>query len=472
MSATENTGVQRHDVNPNELLVDCNIRLDTRLDGDFVASIKDHGVLMPIVAVRTNDGALRVRFGHRRTAAAIQAGLATVPVDVVGDEGSDDAAQMERVITQHAENAYRANLSVQDELNVVEQLSAFGLSASQINKRTRIKRATVDAAITVASSELAKKATERYDFLSLDQAAAVAEFESDDEAVKELVVAAKNGRFDHTVQRLRDERADRQAQAALLAELGEAGVTVIERPAWGSPIRLLGNIGTDQSPMTVETHASCPGHAAYLAEVWTDADEEEDDEDAELVWEPVYVCTDPVGIGHIELRETRRGSGTETPEAGDEAKREERRNVIANNKAWRSAESVRREWLSKFLERKTAPKDAMRFVIGELACGGYELRQAMERGHPFACQLLDIETEEHRFTGRTEPLVTALTAATDARLQVMAVGLVLAAQEDATGVHSWRSPSEGTERYLLALAGWGYGLSDVEKLITADSEAD
>jgi hypothetical protein len=37
-------------------------------------------VLQPIIAVRTVEGELRVRFGHRRTLAPIQAGLQTVPL--------------------------------------------------------------------------------------------------------------------------------------------------------------------------------------------------------------------------------------------------------------------------------------------------------------------------------------------------------------------------------------------------------
>jgi ParB family chromosome partitioning protein len=44
-----------------------NIRTDARLDKAFVASIKDFGVLVPITAVRTVTGDVRVRFGHRRT---------------------------------------------------------------------------------------------------------------------------------------------------------------------------------------------------------------------------------------------------------------------------------------------------------------------------------------------------------------------------------------------------------------------
>jgi ParB family transcriptional regulator, chromosome partitioning protein len=174
----------RTELDPRSLLVDVNIRTDARLDKDFIASIKDLGVLVPITAVRTTTGDVRVRFGHRRTLAAIEAGLATVPVEIVGDDATDDAAQIERILTQHAENAHRAALTGSEQLGVVEQLCAFGMSAAQIAKRTKIKRGTVDASLAVVGSELAKAAIERYDFLTLEQAAAVAEFDNDPDAVK------------------------------------------------------------------------------------------------------------------------------------------------------------------------------------------------------------------------------------------------------------------------------------------------
>jgi ParB-like nuclease family protein len=59
-------------LDPATLLVDLNIR-EAKLDKDFVASIKDHGVIEPIVAVRTEDGQVRVRHGHRRALGAIEA---------------------------------------------------------------------------------------------------------------------------------------------------------------------------------------------------------------------------------------------------------------------------------------------------------------------------------------------------------------------------------------------------------------
>ncbi len=97
-------------VDPSTLLVDLNIRQDTHADPDLVASIRDLGVLVPIVAVRTPTDDLRVRFGHRRTLAAIQAGRPTVPVVVIAEEGSDDAAEIERLIGQWAENEQRSGL--------------------------------------------------------------------------------------------------------------------------------------------------------------------------------------------------------------------------------------------------------------------------------------------------------------------------------------------------------------------------
>jgi ParB family transcriptional regulator, chromosome partitioning protein len=63
--ATKTSPVTRVELDPRSLLVDVNIRTDARLDKDFIASIKDLGVLVPITAVRTTAGDVRVRFGHR-----------------------------------------------------------------------------------------------------------------------------------------------------------------------------------------------------------------------------------------------------------------------------------------------------------------------------------------------------------------------------------------------------------------------
>lgn len=64
----------------------------------------------------------------------------------------------------------------------------------------------------------------------------------------------------------------------------------------------------------------------------------------------------------------------------------------------------------------------------------------------------------------SDDLVALLESATDGRSTVIALGVVLAAHESQTGVHSWRNPALGTTRYLQALANWGYQLSEVERV--------
>ena len=239
--------------------MDVNVRAEMVADKDFVASIKDLGVLQPIRAVRTVGG------GGLRWSA--------VPVIVVADERTDKAATVERIVRQYAENEHRTGLNETDRLGVVEKLSLLKVSAAQIARRTRMKRGQVDQALAVTGSELAKAATGRYD-LTLDQAAAIAEFDTDPETVKALVAATTTGQFDHVLARAHQDRGDTIQQAEITRPLTEAGVRVIERPAWNDPAKQLGweVRDTDGTEYTIETHAGCAGHVAWLETDWVNVD--------------------------------------------------------------------------------------------------------------------------------------------------------------------------------------------------------
>lgn len=140
------------------------------------------------------------------------------------------------------------------------------LSPTRIAKQTCAKRGEVTAALAVAGSDLARAATVRYDVRDLTQAASAANFEDDPEAVKALVVAAKNAHFDHTAQRLRDARAGTAERARVADELRAAGTTVIERPCYGEIATDLQRLtDADGAQLTEDTHRGCPGHAAYVA---------------------------------------------------------------------------------------------------------------------------------------------------------------------------------------------------------------
>ncbi len=481
---TSTLGVEALALDPRTLLTDVNIRNDMQLDKDFIASVKDLGVLVPLVAVRTADGEVRVRFGHRRTLAAIEAGLETVPVHVVGNEATDDAGHIERIVGQYAENELRASLLQAERVGVVEQLSAFGLSPSQIQRRTRLKRASVDDALSIAGSDVAKAVTARYDFLTLHQAAAVADFDDDREAVKLLMAAAQEGRFDHVVAQMRENRTMRLAYETAETTLAEAGLRVIDRPGFGDTTTRLNQLRHDDEQLDESKHATCPGHAAFLDDEWMHPDDDNADDDDEgwsLVYRPVFVCTAPAEYGHSRPGSTRSTLHTSAtaPEAlaqeadqAAEEKRAARRTVLANNKAWRTAEPVRREWLSAFLGRKTPPKGALRFVISEVIHGAHELREAMAQAHSFGTGVLGIETQGSGWAINRQPILDAIDTASDGRAQVIALGLVLGAVETQLDVHTWLLPNAAARRYLAALAEWGYELSEVEQLVMGVTDTD
>lgn len=153
--------------------------------------------------------------------------------------------------------------------------------------------------------------------------------------------------------------------------------------------------------MPVEDWPSVTGAAVILTEEWdypepattdsadgdseeeTAEDAEEEDPEPVKVFTATWVVTDVEATGLVYgSRSHGCASGTESgtgshgadatrAEAEAEAKRKERRTVIANNKTWVSAETVRRDWLAGFLTRKSAPKGAEALICEAVLTGNY-----------------------------------------------------------------------------------------------------
>lgn len=81
-------------------------------------------------------------------------------------------------------------------------------------------------------------------------------------------------------------------------------------------------------------------------------------------------------------------------------------------------------------------------------------------GNHLAADMLGCEAPPY---GRATGITALVEQATEARAQVIALALVLAAYEDATHIGSWRHVDPGTRRYLTFLADCGYTLSGVER---------
>ena len=145
--------------------------------------------------------------------------------------------------------------------------------------------------------------------------------------------------------------------------------------------------------------------------------------------------------------------------------------MIANNKAWASAESVRRRFITGLLGRKTPPKGAEALICEAVVTGQHSLYKAMEGNHPMLRKLLGVGEDKTRWNSRSDLLTIAGRATTPKAATMTALAAVLAAWEDSIGKHTWRNPNDWDDRVLSALIEWGYEPSEVESLLL-DERAD
>lgn len=461
-------------VDPRELIIGDNVRSDVRLERGFVADVKDRGVRQIIPVHRDEHGRLVLLTGQKRVLAAIEAGLDRVRVVVEPEPPIDERdRQITRILEQLGENEHRAGISDADEARATQQLLDLGLSAGQIARRRHIAAKRVKTAAAVAGNPTAMDAVAegRLDFA---QAAVVAEFAADAAAVERLTTAVRQRpeQFDHVAQQLRDDREEARLRAELTAMLTEQGVRVIDRPdtLFGGRVRRLAELRAtpDAEPgseLTAEAHASCPGHAAFV-----------DDRGS---WRPVgervvavWVCADFPAHGHAE-RYAAAGVATTGKVGGpmSEEQKAERRTVIANNKAWDSATTVRRDWLRSFLARKTAPAEGARWIAQMLAQGSHDLRKAMQSDHQLAVDLLGLHQPDRGYARTATHVIAAhATNASPARATTLTVAMLIGALEDGTDRHTWRSPTPDQIAYFRRLQAWNYPLSDVELLVITTDE--
>lgn len=220
VAAEEAAGARVVQIDPHALVVEDNIRQEVNLPRQFVTSIRQHGVIVPILAHPDVDGNIVVRDGQRRVLAARDAAVTSVPAYVVD---ADDEKRV-RIIQQIITNDHRDALTDADRATAWRQLALDGMSVTAIAKQTGAKRAEVKTGVAVANSDTARAAVSEYD-LTLDQALVMTEFEDDPDALNELQQVARTqpGSFDHYAQRLRDDKATREEIAALRAEYETQG---------------------------------------------------------------------------------------------------------------------------------------------------------------------------------------------------------------------------------------------------------
>ncbi|MFK8137399.1 MAG: ParB/RepB/Spo0J family partition protein [Bdellovibrionales bacterium] len=105
---------------------------------ELAASIKEHGVLQPIVVRKTDDKKFELIAGERRWRASQMAGLHDVPV-IIKEVDDQDSLELALI-----ENIQRSNLNPMEEAEAYQRLAdEFQLTQEQIAKKVGKKRASV-----------------------------------------------------------------------------------------------------------------------------------------------------------------------------------------------------------------------------------------------------------------------------------------------------------------------------------------
>lgn len=446
------------DLDPKDLVLRNNPRTIADLESEepeMLASIGTHGVRFPIIATPTPEGPA-VIDGFTRVLGALHHKQDQVPALLV-DEA--DAEEWQRLVDQWIANEHRRGLGEADKAAVIEQMALFGFSPDDIASQLTADVTVVKAALKVRGSEKTTSLARQHDQLDMLQLAAISEFEDDEDAYGEIVDTLQNqpAQLNHVMARWRHEFEARQAREAEIQHLTAAGVTVVdaaELPETSRPLSALKDAQGEVLADQVDDHQSCPGHAASVRSTYLG--------DVRVSWH----CLEWSKHGHYPRSDTP-GAGGE--QGLSEEQKAERQRAREYNPQWRAALEVRREWLQEFLQRKTPPKQARQFLASVLAAGDERVTKAISRGNRYARTVLgDKRVDRLRAGGRrlTEDQVTMLELA-----------FVLCAYEEAYDaahtVSTWRSPTPADQRYLTALANWGYPLSPVEHLaLNPEDNAD
>jgi ParB family chromosome partitioning protein len=105
---------------------------------ELAASIKEKGILQPIIVARTGDGTFRIVAGERRWRAASLAGLRKIPA-MIKDVASEDSLEIALI-----ENIQREDLSPIEMAEAFYRLMTdFRLTQEELSARVGKERATV-----------------------------------------------------------------------------------------------------------------------------------------------------------------------------------------------------------------------------------------------------------------------------------------------------------------------------------------
>lgn len=148
-------------------------------------SIKEKGVLQPVIVSKVGDGSFKLIAGERRWRAAAMAGLKSIPA-IVKEASSQDAIEIALI-----ENIQREELNVIETAEAFQRLlNEFSLTQEDLSRRVGKDRATISNYLRILKLPDEIKAYLNDNTLSIGHAKALLSLESREkqiEAAKEII---------------------------------------------------------------------------------------------------------------------------------------------------------------------------------------------------------------------------------------------------------------------------------------------
>ncbi len=399
-----------------------NIRKSVGDVTELARSIAAVGVIEPCLVMPINGEPDRFRLvaGHRRHAAAVQAGVAALPCLV------RELSEAEVVECQLVENLQRSGLTVLEEAGAYLRLCGLGFSARRLAKR--VGRSERHVRERLALLELPEPAQQAIDegAISLAEAKVLVVVKDHPDVIEEVVAARPTDVAWAVKQRLRRQAAERQ-RAEMVAEHEAAGVRVVEdeghRP---TGYVVVADLGVEQ-----DTHGGEPCHAVVIA----------DHHDGPHA---IAVCTE-------RRRHTKAGASEVKAQRRDDDGRAAEREQARQRKRVAAA---RGEFVAERLRRRLPKGQATAFMIRTL------LDRATANDQARAGELLGLEAVPGPYGATWAPALRGLVD--QGKAEASRVGVAVAvAMAEARIAGQVGLPDLGRD-YLGFLADLGYGLDSFE----------
>jgi ParB family chromosome partitioning protein len=172
---------------------------------ELAASMREHGVLQPLVVTRSGDGTYTLIAGERRWRAARVAGLESVPAIV------KEASPREMLEMALVENLQRADLNPLEEAHAYRELvHDFGLRQEDVAERVGKSRTTVTNALRLLDLPLQVQESVSLGLITAGHARAILQVPTEEGQLRLMELAVADGLNVRQV----EELARRLAEAA------------------------------------------------------------------------------------------------------------------------------------------------------------------------------------------------------------------------------------------------------------------